>query len=381
MPQNKPRLLVVSTQSWIGVEPSLRAFERAGFAVALVHGQAGHAPHDASIVLFQAGPLQFRHTVEHAIRLLAPDLVIPTDDFSCHHLRALYDKYQGNRGLSPIAKIIANSFGDPAAHERVASSAALQHFAREHGLPVPNTVAVKDEATLRALLESVPLPVVLKDDGGWGGARTELVRSVEAGIAAYHRIATAVQGAKWKEQHALNRLSDLLQPRQRSVFLRQYIDGVAAKSSVACRDGKVLACVSVEPLDGSGLALVAKIINHPGMAAIASLVVTTLKLSGIVGFDFILEHGSRRAWLIAVKPYATSVSQLAPVGEVSLPEALHADLTAGRDRLAGEIVTLLPAVPRTLPLARALLPPPDHFADGSSKVTGTHGRGPGARWR
>ncbi len=334
MPQSKSRLLVVTTRSWGGVEPFLRALEQTGFAVALVHGQAGgHVLHDASITLFLARPLQFRHTIERVMQDLSPDLVVPTDEPSFNHLRALYAmRSEAGRVRSPVARTIARSLGDPDSYERVATGAELQHFAREHGLPVPNSVEVDDETTLRVLLESVPLPVMLKSDGGWASARTEIVRSLEGGIAAYHRVTGAAQVTNlWKEQNKLHRLSDLLQPRLRAVSLQQYIDGVAAKRSVASRDGKVLAGVNVEPLDG-GPAVVAKIIRHAAMDDIADFVVKTLNLSGIVGFDFVLEHGSRRPWLIAVKPYATPVSQLVAAGDIGLPAALYAGFAGVADR-------------------------------------------------
>ncbi len=245
---------------------------------------------------------------------------------------------------------------------------------------MPNSVVVNDEPTLRALLESVPLPIMLKGDGGWAAPRAEIVRGVDAGIAAYHRATGAVQvGKLWKEQNTLHRLSDLLQPRQRAVVLQQYVDGVAAKRSVACRDGVVLAGVSVEPLDGAGPAMVAKIINHTAMETVASFVVKTLKLSGFVGFDFVLEHGSHRAWLIAVKPYATPVSQLVAAGDVGLPQALHAGFAASAERRpeigGATVVTPFPRVsPRQIPAAaRAYLLPPDHFANDTREATGTDG--------
>jgi hypothetical protein len=347
MPQSKSRLVVVTTRSWTSVEPFLRALERAGFSVALVHGQAGgHTLHDASVALFLARPLQFRHTIERVMQDLSPDLVVPTDEPSFQHLREIYAmRSEAGRMRSPIARTIAKSLGDLASYDCVASSADLQHFAREHGLPVPNSVEVDDEGTLKALLESVPLPVMLKGDGGLAGSRSEPVRSMEAGVAAYHRITGASHVTKlWKEQNKLHRLSDLLQPRLRSVLLQQYIDGVATKRSIACRDGQVLAGVSVEPLDG-GPALVAKIIRHQAMDEIAAFVAKTLNLSGIVGFDFVLEHATRQAWLIAVKPYAASMSQLAAAGDIGLPDALHAGFAGAPDRrIFDTVVTPFPAV-------------------------------------
>lgn len=334
MPQVKSRVLVVTTQSWSGVEPFLRALEQAGFGVALVHGQAGgHVLHDASVSLFLARPLQFRHTIERVMQDLAPDLVVPTDEISFQHLRVLYEmRSEAGRLRSPIARTIARSLGDPGNYGRVASGAELQHFAREHGLPVPNSVEVDDEATLRVLLESVPLPVMLKGDGGWVGARTEIVRSMEGGIAAYHRVTGASQVTKlWRDQNKLHRLSDLLQQRLRTVSLQQHIDGVAATRTIACRDGQVLAGGNAEPLAG-GPARVAKLIRNTTMDDIAAVVVMTLRLSGIVSFDFVLERGTRQPWLLAVKPFATPVAQLVVASDAGLTAALYSGFAGTFDR-------------------------------------------------
>ncbi|HXE17043.1 MAG TPA: hypothetical protein VN632_07425 [Stellaceae bacterium] len=360
MPQGKSRLLVVTTRSWTAVEPFLRSLEQAGFAVALVHGQAGgHVLHDASIALFLARPLQFRHTIERVMQDLSPDLVVPTDESSFQHLREIYAmRSEAGRMRSPIARTIAKSLGDVASYDSVASGADLQAFAREHGLPVPNSVQVEDETTLRVLLESVPLPVMLKGDGGWAGSRAELVRGIDAGIAAYHRVTGATQVTKlWKEQNRLHRLSDLLQPRSRAVSLQQYIDGVPAKRLVACRDGKVLAGISVEPLDGAGPATVAKIVHHGAMNEIAAFVVRTLNLSGIVGFDFVIEHGTRQPWLLGIKPYVTDISLVATQGETTLPDALLAGFAAAPERRGADgIAPPLPfsRAPRNEPAPAAL---------------------------
>ncbi|HEX4114235.1 MAG TPA: hypothetical protein VH020_17000 [Stellaceae bacterium] len=345
MLRNKPRLLVVTTRSSISVEPLLRSLQRAGFALALVHGQAaGPTLGDPSIALFPTRPAQFGRVVERVLQDWAPERVIPADEPSFLHVRAIYREHgRGDRLGSAVARTIARSFGDPAAHDQVVSLAALRLFAREHGLPVPNAVAVSDEAMLHVLLESVPLPVMLKDDGDWGGARAETVRSVAAGIAAYHRLIGARHVATWRKE-----------PRRRSVFLQQHIDGVAAKRAVACRDGTVLTGVSVEPLNGPEPALVAKVLVHPAMESIAAFVVKTLNLSGIVGFDFVLEHGSRRASLIAVKPYATPVSHLMIAGDSGFPAALHAAFATDRDapRAGDGVVTPFPRLaPRLLAAA------------------------------
>jgi len=312
---------VVTTRSWTSIEPFLRALERAGFSVALVHGQAGgHALHDTSVALYLAGPLQFRHTIEFVMQDLSPDLVVPTDETSFQHLRALYAmRGKGGRLRSPIARAIAKSLGDPETCERVSSLAGLASLARDHGLPVPHAVEVKDEAALRSLLQSSPLPALLKSEGGWAGSCAETVHSCDEGIAAYRRVRGKAK--PWQERRDCD--SDLMQPRPGAVWLQQHIGGVPVTRSVACRDGKVLAGSSAEPLK-FGPTLAAEITRYAALDDITAGLAKVLNLSGIVGFEFILEQATGKPWLIGVKPYATPIAQLVAAGDSGLPDALYA---------------------------------------------------------
>ena len=320
MTRNRPRLLLVSTRSWAGVEPFLRALERAGFAVALVHGQAGgHALHDMSVALYLAGPLQFRPTIELVIEDLAPDLVVATDATSFQHLAALYAmRTDGGRLRSPVARTIAKSLGDPEACARISSLAGLFALARDHGLPVPHAVAVRDEAALRSLLQSGPLPALLKSDGGGALSCADIVDSSAAGIDAYHRVTG--KDRPWQEQGARN--SDLMQPQPCAVWLQRHIAGAAVTRAVACRDGRILAGINGGPLK-SGPKPAAKIIADAALDSVTARLVKLLNLSGIVGLEFILEHGTGKPWLIKVKPYATPSVQLPAAGDGGLPEALY----------------------------------------------------------
>jgi hypothetical protein len=135
----KVRLLAVTLRPWAEIEPFLRAFERAGFAAALVHNASGgRHTHDASIALLPAPPAQFGLAIEQAVADVAPDLVLPTDAASFRHLSALYaPRRDGGRPRPAIATALARAFGDPRGYDRVATADALQAFARLHALPVP----------------------------------------------------------------------------------------------------------------------------------------------------------------------------------------------------------------------------------------------------
>jgi hypothetical protein len=146
----KVRLLAVTLRPRAEIEPFLRTFEQAGFALALIHNASGGQPtHDASIALWPAPPAQFGLAIEQAVADLAPDLVLPTDAASFRHLAALYaPRHDGGRPRPAIATALARTLGDPRGYDRVATAAALQAFARLHALPVP--IWPEHETMLRA---------------------------------------------------------------------------------------------------------------------------------------------------------------------------------------------------------------------------------------
>jgi hypothetical protein len=321
MPLNSPRLLFVSTRPWPQIDPLVRAFRDAGFAVAAAHGgKRDKAPPQHGLRLYPASPAQLQATAEFAIRDVAPDLIVPTDAPAFHHLAALHA-----RGAVAVAEPIARSLGSPDRIMRLIAPVALQRLARDHGLPVPNAVEIGQAAALRSLLDSVPLPVVLKSTRG-APQRSEVVRRPKAGLAAFHRLTGTGRVLPWLPERWGHG------PTPGAIAVQQFIDGVGARHLVAARQGDVLAGVSLEPLAGEGPATVARILRHPVMAEVAATLVGLLDLSGLVGFDFILEHGSRQAWLVAVKPYASPIAHLAATGESGLAAALYRGFARGKNR-------------------------------------------------
>jgi hypothetical protein len=79
-------------------------------------------------------------------------------------------------------------------------------------------------------------------------------------------------------------------------------------------------------------------IDHVEMEKASAAAVKLLGMSGFCGFDFVLEQGTRRAWLLEMNPRLTAISHL-PFGQ-------------GADLIAAMNVTYLrsqPSVRRRLP--------------------------------
>jgi predicted ATP-grasp superfamily ATP-dependent carboligase len=102
----------------------------------------------------------------------------------------------------------------------------------------------------------------------------------------------------------------------------------------------VLASLHFEVLnkhDATGPSTVLRLIDNADMAFAAEKMVRRLGLSGIVGFDFMLEFQTSNAHLVEINPRATQVGHLELGLGRDLPSALYA-------ALSGEIVREAPRV-------------------------------------
>jgi predicted ATP-grasp superfamily ATP-dependent carboligase len=97
---------------------------------------------------------------------------------------------------------------------------------------------------------------------------------------------------------------------------------------VVCWQGKVLAGITIEAIETAskfGPTTLARIIEHAEIADAAEKIVESQKLSGFLGFDFVLDHANR-AWLLEMNPRVTPACHLR-LKAPSLAAALFLQLT------------------------------------------------------
>jgi hypothetical protein len=114
------------------------------------------------------------------------------------------------------------------------------------------------------------------------------------------------------------------------VNAQAFVEGPEATSAVACWQGKILASLRYEVIrrqDGGGPSTVLRAIEHPEIASAEEKIVGQLNLSGLHGFDYILEKKTGKPYLIEMNPRATQVCHLAMGTGHDLPRALYAVLT------------------------------------------------------
>lgn len=121
-----------------------------------------------------------------------------------------------------------------------------------------------------------------------------------------------------------------LRRRRPTVNGQTFVGGREATSAVACWKGVVLAALHFEVMataQSRGHATVVHLIDDPEMSAAAEKLVRKLNLSGLCGFDFMLEAGTGNAYLIEINPRTTQVGHLALGPGRDLPAALFAAVT------------------------------------------------------
>ncbi len=332
-----PIALIVSTQTWGFAGRLAGAMRRAGFDV---HGAAA-----GGCLLRECSVLSHLHKLRHltlstdiaaAMRQSQAHIVVPCDDLAAHELMRLHS-------TPDLAEVIAKSLGNPASYAIASSKTRQLMLAEQLGLPIPHTRWINDFAALGAALHEAPLPCVLKSDGTWGGTGVVVLREPDAAQAAWTKLTQRPSLLKslgvMARDGNLGAIYARTQWRSPPVHLQNFTVGTPANRAVLCRDGKVLAAVSVEVLQmmyAGGPATVMRRIDHPDMDSTSAALISELGLSGLHGFDFIINAETGRAEFLEINPRAT------PISALTLGDAAGADL-------CGTWFTALTAQPAATP--------------------------------
>src|SRR6202040_999068 len=159
--------------------------------------------------------------------------------------------------------------------------------------------------------------VVLKADGTYGGKGVKIVHTLEEAERAFRALQAPPTLARAAKRALVDLDRTLVWPsllrRRALVNAQEFVTGREATSTVACWNGTVLAGLDFEVLkkrDSAGPATVVRLIENAEMSATVQKIVRRLKLSGLHGFDFMLETRTGEAYLIEINPRATQVGHL-----------------------------------------------------------------------
>src|ERR1700689_2949646 len=258
------------------------------------------------------------NSIVQAIEDWSPDFLVCTDDESVkdlHNIHFLATRAPTAANSVKLIKLIETSLGSPDGFEFSRKKSKLLSLAKSLGVRCPPTIEVSDQG-VDCYPNAITYPILVKGDGSCGG---KSVRIVEDARRAGWTIREFQMPPNWPTP--LRAFTARFIPTSivkqickdpPAVCIQGFMDGYAANRAVACWKGEVLAGISVrvhETIYALGAAALVETIDSPEMTATANVLVKRLNLSGIIGFDFVLDT-SNRAWLVEMNPRVTPTSYL-----------------------------------------------------------------------
>ena len=226
-------------------------------------------------------------------------------------------------------------------------------MAESLGIACPKTEFLSNTFALERQINKVAFPVLIKADKSFGGRGVRLVNN-QSELRAVVTELSLPQSLPGPLRRLLGRYlktAFFCWPREwpRTMSLQQFVEGRPCNRAVVCWKGKVLAGVTVDVLATAylfGPATVGKVIDHPDIALAAEAIVAKLRLSGFVGFDFVLDHANK-AWFLEMNLRATPTCHLCPPGQ-DLAGSFFSQIAGGSPRannpiMKEKIFSLFPA--------------------------------------
>ena len=338
----KPTVLIVTTTNWVPTARLAAAFVGAGFEVdALCPPQHPLGNTKAATRRFAYQGLSPLRSLARAIAETKPNLVVPGDDLAARHL---HDLHSQRNAYSPdpaaLGALIERSLGSPDSFAIIHARAAFMKLASAEGVRVPETEVVSSDQDVKNWVERVGFPALLKADGSSGGEGVKLVRSDADARQAFRKLQSPPMLARAMKRALVDQdrtlvLPSLLRHRQ-TVNAQAFVSGHEATSTVACWKGSVLASLHCEVLrkcHDAGHATVVRLIDNAEMKTAVEKMVRRMGLSGMCGFDFMLEAATGNAYLIEINARATQMGHLTLGSGRDLPAALYGAVSGQPGRM------------------------------------------------
>ena len=306
-----PRILVANAMPWPTASRLARAFCDVGCEVATLT-PAEHPVRSADYVSrsFVYDPLRPHRSLRAAIAGAEPDLIVPCDDRMTDRLRWIWRK-----GPDPARALVERSLGPVVARGEARSRLSLAALQAIPGVNTPAIAPVQSLRDIGSAVEHVGLPLMVKLDHALGGLHVVKIDHID-------RLLPTVVGMRFRHSWPM-RLKRALFRREvealldgpQHIVLQSYVSGRTANLALACWNGRVRAVVAVEALQTSarfGISTVVGVRDDSAMLDVARPIVQRLQLSGLYGFDFIIDPQGA-AHLIEINLRATQTAHL-PLG-------------------------------------------------------------------
>jgi hypothetical protein len=328
----KPTVLIATTARWFPTARLAVALANAGFTIDAVCP----LPHPLGKTGTVSQTYRYRGlspltSFADAIAASKPDLIVPGDDLATHHLHLLYDQEKRKHSArASVCELIERSLGPAENFPFLHARTRIMELAQQQGVRVPKTEVIRDSSGLGEWIAHNGFPTVLKADGSSGGDGVRVVRTLEDAEKALRVLQAPPLLARAAKRALIDQDVTLVWPsilRRRAIVNAQtFVAGREATSAVACWKGQVLAALHFEVINkeaSSGPATVLRLVENSEMSSAAEKMVRRLNLSGLIGFDFMLEAQTGNAYLIEINLRSTQVGHLTLGLGRDIPAALY----------------------------------------------------------
>src|SRR3984957_11309506 len=228
------------------------------------------------------------------------------------------------------ASLIERSLGTPASFPILRRRDSLAALAALQDVQAPRIDSIQTVSDFRRWIAEHGLPAMLKLDGTSGGEDIVPVydpaKLGRAFLVMQLRCAGLGRLKRARRNRDVHLPFDYLNDGAPSISVQAHVRGRPANCAVACWRGDVLAATAVEAVclqTTLGASSVVRVVEGSQMKAAARAIVRHLGISGMCGFDFMLDDTSGAAHLIEINPRATQVNHLRLGAGHDLPAALR----------------------------------------------------------
>ncbi len=337
----KVRVLVIATNDWSSIGQLVLALIKVGFEIAVVCPSGSPIKNIRNLnARYKYKTSQSLKSIRGAIADWAPVFLVCNDDVAVRELHKIHRQAcieTDSPESGGLIELIESSLGDPQSFAVSRSKSRLMSVAKALNIPCPPTIVVNTHEDIDRQLGRVAYPVLIKLDESWGGRGVRLARNQRELLHAVLELSFPYNWPKSLKRLAARGIQHLPDrwrlPLPQNISIQSHVLGRPANRAVVCWHGSILAGISVEAVQTEsqfGPTTLAKILDHAELAEAAERIVASQKLSGFLGFDFILDHANQ-AWFLEMNPRATPTCHLR-FGAPSLPASLFATVTGEQPR-------------------------------------------------
>jgi hypothetical protein len=294
----------------------------------------------------------FQRRLGEVLSACEPELIIPADERVVACLHALVRRSRRRRlaRLAPAwIDVVVKSLGSPAHFDEMLLKSETMKLAGSVGVLAPEGRTVRSDKSVVDAVREIGLPLYVKTSFSWAGQGVQYCQTEADASEAVRR---AVHYSPFDRVRRVVKywLSRDWYPVNSPIDAQRAIVGVPAMFSAVAMNGRLLAGfagLKQQTSYSGGPSSIVWLGANRAIEAASTKMISALGASGFISFDFMIESGTERVFLIECNPRPGQVSHLGSRIGVNLCKALAHELRGERPSrpipaAAGATVPLFP---------------------------------------